>query len=379
LKEQVAETIRTAVDENRLVGAVVYAALDGEVICDVAEGFFDREAGVAMTADAVFRMASVSKLYVAVATMKLVSLGKLSLDDAVDTYLPYFKPLLPDGSVPKITIRHLLTHTSGLNYGFLETEDGPLHQAGVSDGMDSTDLSLEDNLRRLAGVPLSFCSGSAWQYSLAFDVLGAVLEKIEHRPLPDVIHSLIVAPLGLTDTGFRAGRSARLAPPYVNADPAPARMQPLQRVPGYEGLAPLLMSPDRAYQENAFPSGGAGMVGSPKDLLVLLETLRTGGGSLLPSALVREMSQDQTGGLEIVGWPGWAFGLGFSILQDPQAGITTASAGTWQWGGAYGHTWFVDPVKKLSVAAFTNTALEGMAGVGRFPVELRDVIYREIS
>ena len=376
MKEQISQTIQTAIKENRIIGAVVLVAKDGQLICETAEGSFDAEAGIPMKTDTIFRMASVTKLYVAAATMILVSKGKLKLEDTVDQFLPYFKPALPDGSIPKISIRQLLSHTSGLGYGFLEKEDGPLRLAGVSDGMDITQLSLEENLRRLATVPLIFHPGSAWLYSLSFDVLGGVLEQIEHQPLAEIIRVLITQPLRLNDTGFEIRDPNRLAPAYMNAIPAPVRMQSSERISGFEGMAPVLMSPDRAFQKNAFPSGGAGMLGSPKDLLTLLETLRT--GLLLPHSFLKEMTQHQTRELPVAGWPGWGYGLGFSILTDSKAADTPESVGTWRWGGAYGHSWFVDPVKKLTVIAFTNTALEGMSGGGRFPMEIRDTVYNII-
>jgi CubicO group peptidase (beta-lactamase class C family) len=369
MKEQISKTIQTAINENRIIGAVVLVAKEGKLICETAGGSFDAKAGIPMKTDAIFRLASVTKLYVAVATMILVSKDKLTLDDTVDQFLPYFRPALVDGSIPKITIRQLFSHTSGLGYGFLEKEDGPLHLAGVSDGMDTTQLSLEENLRRLATVPLIFNPGSAWLYSLSFDVLGGVLEQIENKPLAEIIRSLITQPLHLNDTGFEIMDHTRLAPAYMNAIPAPIRMQSTERISGFEGMAPVLMSPDRAFQKNAFPSGGSGMLGSAGDLLTLLEYLRI-------SLSFAEMSKSQTHGLTVAGWPGWSYGLGFSVLTDATTADTPESVGTWRWGGAYGHSWFVDPVQQLSVVAFTNTALEGMSGGGRFPIEIRDTVYR---
>lgn len=378
MQEAIAATIRTAVREQRIVGALVLVAINGELVRETAEGFFDREAKVPMRQDALFRLASVTKLFVAVATMMLISQGRLRLDDRVDAYLPYFKPSLSDGSTPIITIRHLLTHTAGLGYGFYEKEDGPLHRAGVSDGMDISALTLEENLRRLSSAPLNFAPGTSWLYSLSFDVLGGVLESIEHKPLAEVIHCLIIRPLRLKDTGFHVADRARLAPPYVNAVGAPALMAPLQRVPSLEGLAPVLLSPDRAFQKSAFPSGGAGMIGSPQDVLTLLEILRFGGGSLLPHSFVADMGKNHTRDLTIVGRPGWSYGLGFSVLSDPKPSGTPESIGTWRWGGAYGHSWFVDPARKLTCVAFTNTTPEGMFGGGRFPLELRDALYEAL-
>ncbi len=115
------------------------------------------------------------------------------------------------------------------------------------------------------------------------------------------------------------------------------------------------------------------MVGSALDFMRLLETLRQGGAPLLPPALVRQMGESQTGGFDLPFWPGRGFGLGFTVLTDPQLAATPEAAGTWRMGGTYGHSWFVDPVQELSVVAFTNTALEGMAGP--FVTELCQAVY----
>lgn len=115
------------------------------------------------------------------------------------------------------------------------------------------------------------------------------------------------------------------------------------------------------------------MAGTAPDLLRLLELLRQGGGSLLPRELVAEMGRDQIGGLDLPAAPGFGFGLGFSVLRDPALAASPESPGTWRWGGAYGHSWFVDRAKGLSVVAFTNTLYEGMSG--RFVTDLRDAVY----
>lgn len=119
------------------------------------------------------------------------------------------------------------------------------------------------------------------------------------------------------------------------------------------------------------------MAGTAWDLLRLLEALRKGEGVLLPDALIEEMGRDQTQGLELPNAPGCGFGLGFSVLRDPQLAESPESSGTWRWGGAYGHSWFVDRTQGLSVVAFTNTMYEGMSG--RFVTELRDAVYGELE
>lgn len=115
------------------------------------------------------------------------------------------------------------------------------------------------------------------------------------------------------------------------------------------------------------------MAGTAGEFLRLLETLRRGGEGLLPGALVEEMGGEQTGELELPDVPGWGFGLGFSVLRDPKLAASPESPGTWRWGGAYDHSWFVDRERGLSVVAFTNPLYEGM--FGRLASELRDAVY----
>ena len=115
------------------------------------------------------------------------------------------------------------------------------------------------------------------------------------------------------------------------------------------------------------------MAGTAGDFLRLLEALRQGRGALLPDELINEMGRDQTRGLDLPNAPGFGFNLGFSVLRDPLSAASPESAGTWRWGGAYGHAWFVDRARGLSVVAFTNTLYEGMSG--RFVNELRDAVY----
>ncbi|WP_025702398.1 serine hydrolase domain-containing protein, partial [Paenibacillus forsythiae] len=148
LQARVDEVIDRTLSKQRLVGTVVKIALDGKLGYSRAAGLADRESKVSMREDSLFRLASVTKVVVSAAALVLVSRGRLDLDTPIDKWLPYFKPLLPDGSPAIITLRQLMSHTAGLNYGFLEPEDGPYHRAGVSDGMDLSGLSLEENLRR---------------------------------------------------------------------------------------------------------------------------------------------------------------------------------------------------------------------------------------
>ena len=364
--------------EQRLAGAVILVRHQGRPVYGRAAGHLDREAGLPMREDALFRLASVSKPIVSTAALALVGQGRLQLDDPVRRWLPYFQPRQPDGAVAAMTVRHLLTHTAGLDYGFFQPPGGPYAQAGISDGMDAAAISLEENLRRLATLPLAYAPGERWAYSIATDVLGAVIEQAAGLPLARAVEALVTAPLAMHDTAFVACDPARLAVAY--ADRAHGQAQPRRllehgddHLPFLDGMAGFALSPARALDARAYPSGGAGMVGSAPDFMRLLEALRLGGAPVLPPALAREMGRSQTGEVDLPFWPGRGFGLGFTVLDDPQAAATPEAAGSWRMGGTYGHSWFVDPARELSVVAFTNTALEGMAGP--FVGELCQAVY----
>lgn len=370
--------VQQALDERRLVGAVVLVAHHGKLIYQQAAGYSDRENQREMTLDTLFRLASVSKPIVSSAAMLLVAQGKITLDESIDRWLPDFRPRLADGSPATITLRQLLSHTAGLGYRFFEQDNlGAYARADISDGMDLRTISLSENLRRLAGVPLWYKPGTSWGYSLATDVLGALIEQITGLPLPQAVRQLVTEPLGMQDTGFSTVDEMRIATAYVSDSPEPHRLAEGEVVPVLEGSAGIVYNPSRIFDSQAYPSGGAGMVGSARDLLRLLETLRQGEDEWLSVELISEMARDQTQGQALPNAPGFGFGLGFSVLRDPRLALSPESPGTWRWGGAYGHSWFVDPVRKLSVVAFTNTLYEGMSG--RFVTDLRDAVYQTLE
>ncbi|PZM16931.1 serine hydrolase domain-containing protein [Rhizobium tubonense] len=370
LSNAVDAAIDSAIASKRLVGAVVLIAQDGKFIHRRAAGLADRENQVAMKEDAIFRLASITKPFTAIAAMRVVEQGRIGLDDPITKWLPDFRPKLPDGSDAVILVRHLLSHTAGLSYGFHET-DGPYAAAGVSDGLAEPGLSLAENLRRIATVPLSFAPGSAWQYSLAMDVLGGVIESETGSPLGDVIKNLITYPLGLHETAFSVRDRSRLAAAYQTAEPEPLLMPETASVPALTGS--VSFAPSRIFDPNSYQSGGAGMAGTADDVLVVLEAIRKGGAPLLSEDSVNVMTVDQAGGTHQAFLPGVGFGFGWSVIVDPEAALVPFSKGTFKWGGAYGHSWFVDPVQKLTVVALTNTALEGMWG--QFTIDLRDAVY----
>lgn len=365
--------IERAVAEQRIVGAVVIVLRDGQEVYRRAAGFADREAARPMTRETIFRLASVTKPLVSAATMRLVEQGRLSLDDRVSRWLPDFRPRLADGSEADISIRQLLNHTAGLSYGLLETEHGPYRTAGVSDGLAEPGISLEENLKRIASVPLSYAPGTQWRYSMATDVLGAVLQKVTGQSLPAVVEELVTSPAGMSDTAFSVRDIQRLSAVYSDGHPLPLRMADEAVIKS--GESSTLFSLKRILAPQAYPSGGAGMAGTAGDFSRFLEILRHGGGSILSPRSVQSMMTDQVGPQAQTQGPGWGFGYGWAVLNDPALTKTPQSKGTIQWGGAYGHSWFVDPQAKLTVVALTNTTFEGMSGA--FTRDIRDAVYPE--
>ena len=236
--------IERALEDRRIVGTVVLVAKGGDIVYGRAAGFADREAGRSMQENCIFLLSSVAKPIVTAAALRLVENGRMSLGDSVRRWLPEFKPRLPDGRVPEITIHHLLTHSAGLTYVFMEPDDGPYHRLRISNGFDRTDADLDEIVRRIAAAPLSYEPGAGWGYSMAIDVLGAVIEKATLRPLPQAVAELVLNPLDMKDTGFAVVDTRRLVVHYADGQPEPRRMADDDRVNFFE--RPVAFSPGSA-------------------------------------------------------------------------------------------------------------------------------------
>lgn len=370
----VQQAIDAVVDEalaaGRVVGAVVLVRDHGQPVYARAAGYADREASIPMALDTVFRWASLTKPVVAATALALMERGRIDLDDPVTRFLPDFEPRLPDGSVPRISVRHLLTHTAGFGYPSLAPDD-PYVAAGVSGGLDQPGMSMQENLRRIASAPLYFRPGSAWRYSVAIDVLGAIVAVVHGTSLADAVASYVTDPLRMLDSGFVVRDAARLAVPYADGDPRAVRMGEPHRV------EELVFSPARAFDPRSFQSGGGGMVGTAGDFMTFLETLRTGGAPILTRETVQLASRNQVGSLREQEEPGWGFGFLSGVLIDAERAESPAHVGTLSWGGVYGHSWFHDPAAELSVVGLTNTALEGCKG--SFPAHVQAAIYASLA
>jgi CubicO group peptidase (beta-lactamase class C family) len=351
--------IDVALSERRVVGAVVHVAREGEVVYRRAAGLADRESGLAMEVDTLFRLASLSKPICTAAVMALVEQGVLALDEPVTSWLPEFRPRLASGEAPTLTLHHLLTHTAGLGYPWDDDPKDPYRSSDVGDGICSSGArTLAANTALVATLPLYFKPGTDWKYSIALDVLGSVMESATDEDLPAVIRRLVTGPLGLATIGFSAAEvgGGPLATPYGDGDPEPIRMTD----PYSHKDDPIVYSPGRALDPTAFPSAGCGMVGSAPEMLAFLESIRSGGGPILGPSTTTMMMTNQLRGLQPdPDDPGWGMGYGGFILGGDGK---TRSKHTWSSGGLYGHAWSVDPDSATTILIITNTSYEGMNG-----------------
>jgi CubicO group peptidase (beta-lactamase class C family) len=366
MRARIDAVVDRAIANKTIVGAVVLVARDGERVYARAAGFADRESGKAVAENTIFRLASVTKPLVAATTLAMVERGLLSLEDKVADHLPYFTPKTKNGAPAAITIRHLLTHTSGLAYDFSA-------DPSISTGLQATNFDFEQNFSRVAKLPLSFAPGERWEYSVAIDVLGAVIAKATGQTLEDAVAKYVTGPLGMNDTAFHVVDVNRLATPYGDAKPEPVRMGDPHVVPDPDGRK-VTFSPGRIFNAKAFQSGGGGAVGTAPDVLTFLETIRQGGGPILKPETVDRAFANQIGDVAMRPHDaGKRFGFFGAVLVDPAQAQSPCAPGSVEWGGVYGHSWYVDRQSRTTIVIFTNTALEGCIGV--YPKDIRNAVY----
>lgn len=368
--------LQQLIEKKTTPGAAVLILKDGKPVYSKTVGVADPKSGERLRMDHLFRLASMTKPVTSVAVMTLVEDGKISLDDEVSKHLPAFKDLKvrredgslePAGRAP--TIKELLTHTAGLSYNFMNRPGivDAYKEAKVIDGLSDPEVTTDEAMRRLAAAPLAFQPGTQWHYSLATDVLGAMVEKVSGQPLDQYVIERIARPLKLESWTFRVPEDRRKDMVTVTApeqgggtrlvsspDPVP--------FPPTKGTA--LLDPERAFSTTAYPSGGAGMVGTIQDyarfLQMLLNKGELDGTRILKPETVEMMTSSQTGDLPIgLRGPGWGFGLGFAVLLDPEAAKVAIPAGTYNWGGIYGTGFWVDPKNETVGVVLTQTSIIG--------------------
>ena len=367
--------LKEEVDRGQLAGAVVMVARKGKLVYADAVGFQDKAAGTPMTRDAIFRIYSMTKPLVSVALMQLVEEGRVQLTDPVSKFLPAWKgqqvsvattdpaatrityTLVP--AAREATIQDLLRHTAGLAYGEI-TQNAPVKEAYTKAGIykgsidfDARDLTPAEEVERLGRAPLAHQPGTAWEYSLAVDVQGRVVEAVTGKRLADYMDERLFKPLKMTDSGF-----------WVPKEQLSRLAQPLAIEPAVNKAVPVI-------DVSAPPkndSGGAGGVSTASDYLRFCQAMLNGGqldgARILARPTVQLMTSDHLGagistasyapGPLLLGVPGYTFGLGFMVRQGPGIAGVMGSQGEFMWAGYAGTFFWADPKEEICAVYMTQ-------------------------
>ncbi|WPP48803.1 serine hydrolase domain-containing protein [Catalinimonas niigatensis] len=346
-----------AVKEGNVPGIVALVARKGKIVYHKAFGMADSPSGRAMKKDDIFRIASQSKAITSTAVMMLWEEGHFQLDDPISKYIPEFKePQLlksfkysdttftTEPASREITIRHLLTHTSGLGYGMIDGDERfkmMYQKAGVMDLFTTEDISIEQSVKRLATLPLHHNPGDAYTYSEGLDVLGYFIEVISGMPFDQFLRERLFDPLGMEDTWF-----------YLPENKA-SRLVAVQRKEGERWTTYPVTFYDPQYPvkgAKTFFSGGAGLSSTTKDYATFLQMyLNEGelnGVRILSRTTIQSIMGNQIGDL----WAGTGrhYGLAFGVLtEEGQAKGGSGSVGTFDWGGYFNTQYFADPEEDL--------------------------------
>ncbi|MCL7426062.1 serine hydrolase [Streptomyces sp. YS415] len=357
------------VDEGRLPGFLVAVSRGGRVAHLTTHGHRDLAAGRPVAPDTLWRIYSMTKPVTAVAALLLVEEGKLALDDPVGRHLPAFAEprVYVEGSgtdvrtrpaAGPLLIRHLMTHTAGLTFAFYHCH--PVDALYREANLESAVLPGSDLARTVdvyASLPLQFDPGTQWNYSVASNVLGRVIEVVSGRPLDEFLAERVFGPLGMTDAGFRVtdAQADRLAELYGETDDG--------------GITPIPGLPLRNGRPR-FLSGSGGLAASAHDIHRFMELLRRRGeldGTrlLAPETVDLMTSNHLPDGADLRSFgsrpahdepsnDGVGFGLGVSVVIDPSRTRAPAGLGTYGWSGVATTTFWIDPTRDLTVQFMTQ-------------------------
>ena len=378
-------------DDGRLPGWLVAVVRRGRLAYLQTAGSRDLEADLPVEPDTLWRIYSMTKPITSVAAMMLWEEGAFELNDPISRWLPEFAaprvytggPAAKPATVPAtepIRVWHLLTHTAGLTYGFLRVHvTDELYRLRGFDVGAPEGLDLAACVRAWSEIPLMFQPGSEWNYSVATDVLGRLIEVISGKPLDVFFAERIFGPLGMKETTFGCpeDRQGRLAALYtvVPGSPQPARAG---AVGGFEVARPPWLS------------GGSGLVSSTRDFTRFTWMLLNGGEldgvRLLSPRTLRYMTRNHLpGGVDLASYGrplfaetrfnGVGFGLGFGVVIDPVAYRSITSVGEYHWGGFASTTFWVDPVEQLAVVFMTQLLPSNTHPIR---TQLRQLVYQSL-
>ena len=350
--------------QERLAGVSVTISRRGQVAYQECRGLADIARGTPMAADTVVRIYSMTKPLASLALLMLYEDGLFQLDDPITPALPCFRDMRvwageDRDTVPAerdITYRDLLTHTSGLTYAFMQATpvDAMYRDGGVD--YQTADATLAEVVERAAALPLLAQPGSAWNYSIATDVVGHLVALLSGQTFADFLHERVLTPLGMSDTSFQVTpqQMPRFAANYAR---------------GEDGRPVLLDDPatSRFTEARAIASGGGGLVSTAGDYMrfchLMLGRGTLDGVRLLGRKTVALMTANHLGGdMAAMGqarfsessYAGIGFGLGFSVMLDPARAQIVGTPGEYAWGGAASTAFWVDPAEELAVILLTQ-------------------------
>jgi CubicO group peptidase (beta-lactamase class C family) len=381
--------MRRLVEDGKLPGVSVLVARRGQVVYEAACGLSDIGLAKPMTCETIVRIYSMTKPLTSAAIMMLYEEGRFQLDDPITRFLPFFANMrVYSGgghdlieTVPAardITFRDLLTHTSGLTYGFMQATlvDAQYRAQGID--FQTAQTSLAALVEQAAALPLLAQPGKAWNYSIATDILGHLVAVISGQSFESFLHERIISPLGMADTGFYV--------PTASADRFAANYKP-----GEGGaLTQIDGSSDSRYlAPRELCSGGGGLVSTAPDYMrfcqMMLNKGELGGIRLLGRKTVELMTANHLpGDMADMGqarfsessYEGIGFGLGFSVMLNPAKAQILGTAGEYAWGGAASTAFWVDPTEELAVILLTQLMPSSTYPIRR---ELRVLTYGAIT
>ncbi len=366
------ELIQEYIDKQWLPGGVFLVARKGKIVYFKSFGNKSDKRRDTYEKDDVFRIASMTKAITTVSIMQLYEQGKVGLDDPVSDFLPAFKDMKVLDKVNKedtayttvpangsITIRQLLTHTSGITYGDASPELQMVYakEEMVNGGLSHPDWTSERYINKLASLPLAFHPGEKYQYGLNMDVLGRVIEVVSGESLSEYFQQNIFEPLGMKETYFYLPKSLqkKLVPVYTETKE--------KTIASVEDANMVEMLDYPANPDHPFYAGGGGLSSTAMDYAIFTQALLNGGSydgqRILGKQTIDVMTADQLILLNKEGKgyskrPGQTYGLGFSLLTEEGAGINAKSPGTYEWGGYFNTKFFIDPAQEMIFVGMTQ-------------------------
>ncbi len=346
------------VESKKFPGAVTLIAKNGKIIYESEVGWSDSSRTEPYRKDHLFRMASMTKPLVSVAAMQLVESGKIGLDDPVGKYIPTFNETKVITSFNPIdttwtseqsstlpTIRHLLTQTAGVPYGFMNppVNGAILAKNGIPDLSTHLPLTVEETMSKIGDLPLIHEPGAKWMYGLNTDVLGRVVEVASGQKLDDYIRKNITQPLEIEKLDFYFNDSLTVDLPKVFV---PAPDGTITQIAS--AMGPMYIANYPTQGAKTYLSGGSGMTGTARDYFLFCQAMLNdgvlGNKRILKAETAQSMHKDQIDTLSYP-WGASRFGFGFAVAN----GHSTLPDGTYSWGGAFSTTFWIDPANDLIV------------------------------